>query len=187
MLRALKSVSFALCFAIPAASMGAQDTETVITLSVGPSFVDFSEVGARFGAAVVRLSVSRDFNRLTGAELSAFALAPVGGMTSTPECPVGGGDCGTRSTPNLLSGALAALRLHAGASGLSASLGGGRVTSFGGEGFDHRSSAAGLVGLDWIPQSNNRFAPTFSVRLLHLSAPIAGARQLLLPGVGLRF
>jgi hypothetical protein len=179
------SVAFAFGLALPFGQLSAQDSETTITLTVGPSFVDFGDFGGRFGAGVIRLSASRSITRLTGAELSTFAVAPLGGMTSIPGC-VEGGVCQTYSTPNVFSGASGSVFFYAGETGLRASVGGGLVRAIGGEGFDKRSTVAGLVGLDWIPRSNNRFVPTFSVNFLQLSTPLAGARQLLLPGVGLR-
>ena len=185
MSRRLTSVLF-LLLTMPAASLAAQERETVITLSVGPSVVDFGAFGGPFPAGVIRLSLETDFTRLLGAEASAFALVPLGGQTAIPEC-IPGGSCQTRSSPSMLSGFLASVFVYAGQSGLRAALGGGSVSAQGGEGFSRRSTVAGLVGLDWIPRSNNRFAPTVSIRLMQLSAPVAGARQLLLPGVGLRF
>ena len=169
---------------VPNAAVGAQDNETTVTLTVGPSFVDF-EFGS-FGAAVARLSVSRGFTRRTGGELSTFVLAPLGRASAQPGC-IPGAACETRTTPSVLFGQLASLFADAGESGLRATVGGGAIGSAGSEGFENRSSLAGLVGLDWIPRSNNRFAPTFSFRFLQLARPIAGARQLLLPGIGFSF
>jgi hypothetical protein len=82
---------------------------------------------------------------------------------------------------------LTSLFAYAGETGLRAAVGIGAVGASGGEGLGNRSSVAGVVGLDWVPRSNNRFAPTFAIRLVQLSSPIAGARQLLLPGIGLSF
>ena len=186
MSRLFQLVLFALLFGTSAATARAQDRETVITLSVGPSAVDFGEFGGPFPAGAIRLSASTDFTRTIGAEASAFAIAPLGGQTSTPGC-VPGGSCQVRSSPTLLSGFLASLLFYAGESGLRAAIGGGSVSAQGGEGFSRRSTIAGLVGLDWVPQTNNRFVPTLSIRVLQLSAPVAGARQILLPGLGLRF
>ena len=170
--------------AVPNVQLGAQDNETTVTLSVGPSFVDF-EFGS-FGAAVARLSISRGFTRRTGGELSTFVLAPLGRASAQPGC-IPGGSCETRTTPSLLFGQVASLFADAGETGLRATAGAGAVGSAGSEGFENRSSLAGLVGLDWIPASDNRLAPTFSFRFLQLARPIAGARQLLLPGIGFSF
>lgn len=187
MLRSLSPILVAvLVVTLPNTTVSAQETGTTITLTVSPSFVSFDQFGGNFGAAVARLSVSRDFSRMTGGEISVFALAPLGGASSQPGCAIGS-PCLTRSTPSLLSGVLTSVFGYAGESGLRAALGIGAVGASGGEGLKRRMSAAGVVGLDWLPRTNNRFAPTFALRLVQLSAPIAGARQLLLPGIGLAF
>ena len=185
MTRRFTSVLVLILAASPAA-LTAQERETVITLSGGPSVVDFGEFGGPFPAAVIRLSAGTDFSRTLGAEASAFALAPLGGQTSIPGC-VPGGSCQTRSSPSMMSGFLASLLMYAGESGLRAAVGAGSVSAQGGEGFSRRSTIAGLVGLDWMPRSNRGWAPILSVRFMQLSAPVAGARQVFLPGVGLRF
>ena len=179
----LVAVMFA---AVPNIQLGAQETGTTVTLTVSPTFVSFSGFGGSFGAAVARLSVSRGFTRLTGGEASAFVLAPLGSASSQPGCVVGG-SCQARTTPSLLSGLLTSMYGYAGETGLRASAGIGVVGASGGEGLGNRSSFAGVLGLDWVPQTDNRFAPTFAFRLVQLASPIAGARQLLLPGVGLSF
>ncbi|HEX6317166.1 MAG TPA: hypothetical protein VFZ73_19985 [Gemmatimonadaceae bacterium] len=169
-----------------AAPLNAQETGTTVTLTVSPSYVNFDGFGGGFGAAVARLSVSRGFTSRTGGELSVFALAPLGGATSIPGC-VPGAVCRTTTTPSLLSGLLTSAFFDAGDTGLRLSLGVGGVTASGGEGFPHRTSGAGVAGLDWLPHTTNRFAPTIAVRVVQLASPIAGARQLLLPGLGFRF
>lgn len=187
MLRTLSPLFVALLATMfPHTPLGAQETGTTVTLTVSPSFVSFDGFGGSFGAVVARLSVSRDFTRMTGGEVSAFTLAPLGGASSQPGCTVGS-TCQSRSTPSVLSGVLTSLFVYAGETGLRAAAGVGAVGASGGQGLENRSSVAGLVGLDWVPRSNNRFAPTFAVRLVQLSRPIAGARQLLLPGIGLSF
>ena len=184
--RSISPFLVAILVAVPNVPLHAQDTETTVTLTVSPSFVNFDGFGGGFGAVVTRLSVSRGFTRFTGGEVSAFALAPLGAATSQPGCVVGG-TCEARSTPSLLTGLLTSVFGYAGETGLRASAGAGVVGATGGEGLDNRSCLAGVVGLDWEPRSNNRFAPTFAFRLVQLARPIAGARQLLLPGVGLSF
>lgn len=169
-----------------AATLQAQDTGTTVTLTVSPSYVNFAGYGGGFPSAVARLSVSRGFTTTIGGELSVFALAPLGGATSIPGC-VPEATCRTTTTPSLLSGVLTAAYFDAGDTGLRLSLGVGGVTASGGEGFPHRSSGAGVVGLDWLPNTTNRFAPAIAVRFVQLASPIAGARQLLLPGLGFRF
>lgn len=180
---ALAAISIATLAAAPSA---AQDTGTTVTLTVSPSFVNFDGFGGGFGAVVMRLSVSRDFTRTVGGEVSAFTLAPMGGASAQPGCAIGG-TCQTRTTPSLLYGVLPSLFTWVGGSDLRLSGGVGMVGASGGEGFGSRQKAAGILGIDWVPRSDNRFAPTFAVRIVQLSSPIAGARQLLLPGVGLSF
>ena len=171
---------------LPNVQLDAQDTGTTVTLTVGPSFVNFPGAGGHFGAAVARLSVTRGFNRMTGGEMSAFALAPLGGASAQAECPPAT-KCISTSTPSLLSGVLASVFAYAGESPLRVSVGVGAVGASGGEGFQNRSSVAGLAGLDWVPRTSNQFAPTLALRIVQLSSPIAGARTLLLPGLGLSF
>lgn len=187
MLRSISPLLAAVVLAaVPNVQLRAQDTGTTVTLTVSPSFIHFDGFGGGFGAVVTRVSVSRGFTQLTGGEVSAFALAPLGGATSQPGC-VTGGTCQTRSTPSLLTGLLTSVFGYAGETGLRASAGAGVVGASGGEGLSHRSSLAGVIGLDWEPRSDNRFAPTFAFRLVQLARPIGGARQLLLPGVGVSF
>ena len=173
--------------ALPNALVKAQDPGPTLTVTVSPTAVDFGAFGGSFSAAVARLNVNVPFTRMTGGEISAFALAPMGGASSQPGCPVGSSSCQARSTPGLLSGFLTSFFAYAGETGLRASAGVGGVVASGGEGLDRRSSPAGVLGLDWLPRTDNRFVPTFAIRFVRLSSPIAGARQLLLPGVGLTF
>jgi hypothetical protein len=84
-------------------------------------------------------------------------------------------------------GQLASLYADASNTGLRGTIGVGAITSTGSEGYNNSSSTAGLLGVDWEPKSNSRFAPTFSFRFLQLNKPIAGARQLILPGIGFSF
>jgi hypothetical protein len=184
MMRRFALLSTLLLAALPVQAASGQEEGTTVTLTVSPTLIRFDGFGGSFGAAVARLSVSRGFSQKTGGELSAFTLAPLGGATSIPDC-VAEAYCRTLSTPSALTGALASVFGYAG--DLRASVGAGGVAASGGEGFANRSSLAGLIGLDYIPRTNNRFAPTFALRIVQLSRPIAGARQLLLPGVGLTF
>lgn len=184
MLRSLRLSAIAVAAFLPG-SLVAQESGTTVTLTVSPSFVDFAGLGSG-PAAVARLSISRGFTRMTGGEVSAFVLAPLGGASATPECVVGG-TCQTRSTPSLLSGVSTSVFAYVGETGLRGSIGVGAVGASGGEGLGNRGSFAGLIGVDWLPRTDTRFAPTFSFRLVQLASPIAGARQLLLPGVGLTF
>jgi hypothetical protein len=170
--------------ALPVTS-NAQDG-TTISLTISPSFVDFGAWGGSFGAAVVQLSIRRDFTRSIGGELTAFTLAPMGGMSAIPGC-VEGAQCQTRSTPNTFYGIVPSIYTWVGGSDLRLTTGGGLVGAAGGEGFENRNSLAGLLGVDWVPRSRNRMVPTVGLRVVQLSSPIAGARQLFLPGVGVSF
>lgn len=184
MIRRFALLSTLLLAALPVQAAKGQEDGTTVTLTVSPTLIRFDGFGGSFGAAVARLSIARDFSRATGGEFSAFTLAPLGGASSLPLC-ASTASCITRSTPSALSGALTSLFAYAG--DVRMAIGAGGVAASGGEGFRNRSSLAGLVGLDYIPRTNNRFAPTFALRIVQLSRPIAGARQLLLPGVGLTF
>ena len=186
MSRFLSMLTSAALIAFAQRSLAAQHTRTIITLTVSPTYVNFPDVGGHLGAAAARLGVSRDFTRLAGAEVSAFALAPLGGVAAQPGCPQGT-KCISLATPNLVSGVLTSLFAYAGESGLRFSAGVGTVGASGGEGFENRSSVALLAGADWIPRTTSRFAPTLGIRVIGLSSPVAGARHLVLPGAGVRF
>jgi len=171
---------------LPCNAVRAQESRTSVALTVSPSFVNFETFGGNFGAFVAGLSVSRDFSRMAGGELSGFVLAPLGGASSQPDCPVGT-PCQSRSTPSLLSGLLASALFYVGESGFQASVGAGVAAASGGEGLEHTSSAAGSIGLGWTPRGSTGLAPTLAVRVVQLASPLAGARTLLLPGIGLAF
>jgi len=171
---------------LPRSAVRAQESRTSVALTVSPSFVNFETFGGSFGAFVAGLGISRDFSRGLGGELAGFVLAPLGGSSSQPECPAGT-PCGSRSTPSLLSGVLASALFYVGESGLQASLGAGIAAASGGEGLEHTSSAAGSIGLGWTPRGSTGLAPTLAVRVVQLATPLAGARTLLLPGIGLAF
>jgi hypothetical protein len=176
-------VGLSLLAAVPVA---AQDSRTRVTLTVSPGFVDFAGYGGGFPAAVARLSVSRDFSRYLGGEVAGFVLAPMGGASAMAGC-VAGSSCISTSTPNLLSGGMVSGYAFAGDSPLRISAGVGAVNASGGEGFGRRSAGALLLGIDLVPRTGSRFAPTVGIRVLQLASPLAGARQLILPGVGLSF
>lgn len=171
---------------VPRDAVRAQESRTSVALTVSPSFVNFELFGGSFGAVVAGLSVSRDFSRVVGGELAGFALAPLGGASTQPGCPVGTA-CLSRTTPSLLSGLLGSALFHVGESGFQASLGAGVAAASGGEGLEHSSSVAGGVGLAWTPRRRSRLAPTVVVRVVQLASPLGGAQTLLLPGVGLSF
>ena len=171
--------------ALVAAPAKAQDANTQVTFTVAPTAVAFAGLGST-GAAVAQFRVSRFFTRDIGSELSAFAILPTGGAASMPAC-VPGARCQSRSTPRLLNGVLVAPFVYLGNTGLRASLGGGAVRAVGGEGDGGRSSAAAALGIEWDSRSDSRFSPVIGIRVVRLARPVVGARQLVLPGVGLTF
>lgn len=166
----------------------AQDEGTRITLRVGPTALDFAGFGGRFGAAVGEVSIARRFGANAGADLSAFSVVPMGSATAEPTCgaPIGGA-CAARTSPNALNGFLFSPFAFVGRSDLRLSTGVGMVAATGGEGFTRRSSVALAAGVDWVPESRSRLVPSVGIRAVHLSTPIAGVRQLLLPGIGMTF
>ena len=169
-----------------AAPLLAQDSRTIRTLTAGPSFVNFDEYGGSFGAAVAWFSIDRVSERLLGSEFAFFLLAPLGGASIQADCPAGV-VCESKATPGLLYGGLFSGLARGGESGLRAAFGLGAVGAAGGEGLENRSSITGHVGLDWVAGGSGRYALTVTVRLLLLTSPIAGARQVLLPGIGVTF
>jgi len=179
-------VVLAVCATALASPVAAQQDMTRVTLTVSPTAVDFAGFGGSFGAAAAQLSVARFFNRSVGGELTAFAVLPLGAATMQPAC-IQGSACQSRSTPSMLNGLVIAPFAYLGETGLRASAGVGLVSAVGGEGFGSRSSGAASFALDWVPRGNSRFTPTLGVRLVRLATPVSGARQLVLPGVGLAF
>jgi hypothetical protein len=169
---------------VPAASRAQEGTTVSVTVS--PSFVNFAGWGGSFGAAAMQLSIRRDFTRSVGGELTAFTLTPTGAASAIPGC-VQGSSCVTRTTPSLLFGLMPSIYTWIGGSSLRLSGGFGFAGAVGGEGLENTSSLAGLLGMDWVPRSRNRMVPTLALRIVQLSSPIAGARQLLLPGLGISF
>lgn len=180
------SSRLALLVLLMAQPLLAQENGTTVTLTVSPSFVHFPAIGGHFPAAVARLSVGRTFTRVIGGDVSVFALMPLGGAAAQAGCPPAT-KCISTATPSLLSGITTSLFAFLGQSPLRVSGGVGAVGASGGEGFENRSSLATVIGIDWVPQTRNRFAPTFAVRVVQLASPIAGARTLLIPGIGLSF
>jgi len=158
----------------------------IARLNSSPGFVNFAGYGGTFASAVARLSVSRAFSPRAGAELAAFAVSPLGAASIEPSC-VPGGACQSIMSPSLLSGVMASGYAFLGETRLRTALGGGLVTASGGEGIAQRNSGAVMVGVDLVPRRTRSLTPTIGVRVLHLTRPVAGARQLVLPGVGFTF
>jgi hypothetical protein len=176
------------CAVLAAAPAAAQEgLETRVTLTVSPTFVDFAGFGGGFGALAAQLQVSRYFSANVGGEVTAFAIVPGGKAVIDVACPVGATNCASRSTPSMLSGFLTSAFGFLGGTGFRASAGVGGVKADGGEGLPVTTSLAGALGLDWVSQGNSRWSPTVGIRAVRLARPIAGARNLVLPGVGLTF
>ena len=170
---------------LPVLAARAQAPERTVVVTVSPSYVAYDPLGS-FPAVVAQVGARHAFNATFGGELAVFALGTLGGATAIPDCPAGV-SCVTRSTPNALSGVLASMLTRVGTSALGVSLGVGAVTAMGGEGVDHRSSAAASIGIEWIPRTTSRWVPTASIRYVQLASPIAGLRHLVLPGIGVAF
>ena len=166
----------------------AQDEGAGITLRFGPTALDFAGFGGRFGAVVGEVGFARRFGANSGADLSAFGILPMGGARAEPTCgaPVGA-SCAARSSPSALSGFLLSPFAFVAGSDLRLTTGVGMVAASGGEGLARRSSVALAAGVDWVPDSRSRLAPSVGIRTLRLSSAVAGVRYLLLPGVGVRF
>jgi hypothetical protein len=179
----LTCASLLTAVALPGA---AQDTGTRVTLTVSPGFVNFAGYGGGFASAVARFSVSRDFTGTSGGELAAFAVAPMGAASIQPTC-LPESQCQSITSPSLLRGVMASAYAFIGGTRVRTALGGGYVSASGGEGIAQRTSAALMAGLDLVPKHRRGFVPTVGVRLLQLARPVAGARQLVLPGVGFTF
>lgn len=169
-----------------APALAQSGSETSVTLTVAPTFVQFSGFAGGFGAAVAQLRITRTFTDDAGGEIAAFAVIPSGGARAEPEC-LQGTVCFSLATPSMLNGVVASVYRFLGESGFRAALGGGGVKAVGGDGPGASSSLAGLFGLDWEPRGASRFRPTFGVRLVVFAESLYGARQLVLPGVGIAF
>lgn len=166
--------------------LAAQEPGTRVTLTVSPGFVNFAGYGGGFASAVARLSISRDFTGTSGGELAAFTVAPLGAASIEPTC-LPEAHCQSITSPSLLSGVMASGYAFLGGTRLRSALGGGFVSASGGRGIAQRSSAALMVGLDLVPKDRRGLTPTVGVRFLQLTRPVAGARQLVLPGIGFTF
>lgn len=171
---------------LPHERLSAQEHRTTRTVTIGATAVDFEGYGGSIGAGLAQFSVDRGYSQVLGGELSAFLLVPLGGASAIPEC-LPGTTCQTRSTPGMFSGGFASLVARGGEKGLRAVLGIGPVWAAGGEGLENTSSFAGIVGVDWVAESKNRRALTLSARVVLLDSRIAGARLLVLPGIGATF
>jgi hypothetical protein len=175
-------LSVTLLLLAPSAGM-AQQRPTRVSLTAGLTSVDFGTWGGRLGSAVAQLGVTRSVSQAAGVDLVSFAVAPAGGVSVTPAC-VQGGVCESRETPSLFAGAVLAPHLRLGASPLRVAAGGGYVRAIGGAGGGGRATAATMLSVEWRPSSRGRLAPSIGVRWLRFASPVMGARQLILPGMG---
>lgn len=191
MLRRATCISFFLTIAtVSGGQLHAQDvplhapSRTIRTLTAGPSLVDFESYGGSMSAVVGWFSIARVSESLLGTEGALFLTVPLEGASAISDCPPPT-SCPTRSTPSLLYGAMISGLARPGDNGLRAAFGIGGIWAAGGEGLENRSSITGHVGVDWV--GKGKYALTVTVRLLLLASPIAGARQVFLPGIGVTF
>lgn len=182
--RHVRALGLLLAVAMP--SVAPAQSRTAIALTLGPSFIQFDGFGSSLGAAVAQVRLTRELTSHTGAEVTAFSLVPLGAVSVTPTC-LPQAQCESRTTPNQLNGGFASAFVDVGESPLRVSAGYGYVSAVGGQGSGARSSGAWQVGLDWSRQRQSGLSFSAGVRALHLATPLYGARQLLLPGVGVSF
>ena len=171
---------------LPARVTWAQAPATRVALTVSLTTIDFSTFGGRFGAGAGQLALSHAVGATRGVDVAAFGVVPGGGATTDAAC-VQGTPCESRATPSLLTGVLVAPYLRVADGGLRLSAGAAVVRAVGGEGGDRRTTPAAVLAIDWLPPGRGRLAPTVGVRLLRFTSTMMGARQLVLPGVGLAF
>jgi len=187
MLRTLAAFSLAMAVASPPSSTAwAQRPTTRVSLAVGGSFVNFSDVGGRMGAGVGQVAITRHSSGGYGVELAGFGVAPWGAVSVQPTC-LPDSSCDTRSTPSLLTGATLSPTARLGSSGLWVAGGACLLMAAGGEGLRRRTSLAGTLSLRWMPPRDRRIVPTVGVRLVRLARNVAGARLLVLPTAGVAF
>lgn len=182
----LRAALILLACAVPARDVAAQRLATSVSLSTSLSSVNFDGIGGRFGAVVVQGTVARRVRANVGMELNGFALVPGGGATADPAC-LPAQPCESFSTPSAIVGSLVGPFVDVGTSGVRLSAGVGIARATGGSGFSPRTSAAGAVAMEWRIRPHARLSPSAGLRLATLGRPLAGARLLLLPGLGVTF
>jgi len=181
-----------LCTLLPVAcalfalDLPAQRPATRVTLSAALSTVNFDGIGGRFGAVVAQATLARRVTERVGLEVNGFALVPGGGATADPAC-LPSHPCESFSTPSAIVGSLVGPVIDVGESGVRLSAGVGFARATGGSGFSPRGSTAGGVALEWRLRRKSRLSPSAGLRLATLGRPLAGARLLLLPGLGVTF
>jgi hypothetical protein len=171
---------------LPARVTWAQTPATRVALTVSLTVVDFSTFGGRFGAGTGQVVLSHAVGATRGFDVAAFGVVPGGGASTDAAC-VQGIRCESRATPSLLTGLAVAPYLRVADGGVRLSAGAAVVRAVGGTGGDRRTTPAAVLGIDWLPRGPGRLAPTVGVRLLRFTSTMMGARQLVLPGVGLAF
>jgi hypothetical protein len=183
---ALPVVSLLLAWSLSPRTLDAQRPATSLTLSTSLSTVNFAGIGGRFGAVVAQTTLVRRITDAAGVEINGFALVPGGGATADPAC-LPSQPCTSFSTPSAIVGSLVGPVVDVGTSGVRLSAGVGFARSTGGSGFSPRSSGAGTVAIEWRIRPRSRFSPSAGLRLATLAHPLAGARLLILPGLGVTF
>lgn len=178
--------SLSLVFVSAPRTIAAQPSATSLTLSTMLSTVNFDEIGGRFGAIVVQGTLARRLRDGVGVEVNGFALVPGGGATADPSC-LPSGPCRSYSTPSSIVGALVGPTLNVGPSGLRLSVSAGVARATGGDGFSPRATGAGAAAIEWAMRPQSRFSPSAGLRVATLRHRLAGARLLLLPGLGVTF
>jgi hypothetical protein len=178
-------------FALAAVPVLAQEGETRISLVVSPTRLDFAPgFGGGAGGVSAELRVTRYFSRAVGAQVSALGVMAASQSAALGLCVPGATNCvSERRSPSALWGGLVSGIGVLGETGLRASLGAGGFRAAGyreGTSTSAGSSALGL-GAEWVPSGSSRFTPTLGVRAIFLATPIAGMRQIYLPGVGVTF
>jgi hypothetical protein len=171
---------------LPTRVTWAQAPATRVALTVSLTTVDFSTFGGRFGAGAGQIALSHAVGATQGFDVAAFGVVP-GGQASVDAACVQGTRCESRATPSLLTGLLVAPYVRVTDADVRLSAGAAVVRAVGGAGGDRRTTPAAVLSIDWLPRRRGRLAPTVGVRLLRFTSTMMGARQLVLPGVGLAF
>jgi hypothetical protein len=169
----------------------AQVGETRVSIVLSPTRLSFAPgFGGASGALAGEVRVTRFFTQTFGAQVSALGVMATSQSAALALCVPSATTCvGERRSPAALWGGLASGIAVLGESGLRTSLGVGgfRAAGYREGSRTSASSAAVGVGAEWVPSGTSRFTPTVGVRALVLASPIAGVRQIFLPGVGVAF
>lgn len=167
-------------------TIAAQPPATSLTVSTMFSTVNFDGIGGRFGAVVVQGTLARRLHDGVAMEVNGFALVPGGSATADPSC-LPPGPCRSVSTPSSIVGALVGPAVDLGIAGLRLSVSAGVARAVGGDGFSPRGTGAGAAALEWRMRPRSRVTPSAGLRVAALRHRLAGARLLLLPGLGVTF